>query len=445
MNNLDKIDHVVVLMLENRSFDSMLGWLYTDQRNVSPSGNPYDGLTGNESCPDGNGNSVAVSRIMPSTPNAYLMPGADPGEGYYATVDQLANGNQGFVTDFAYTLGWQSQDSGYYIVPGTEPDNIMGCYDPSSLPVLSALAKSYAVCDQWFASVPTETLPNRAFAGCATSQGHMDDKTHTFTAPSIFRLLGSAGVTWAIYGYDAKPLTASTFTDVANATSGTVGQFADFQSAAKTGKLASYVFLEPSWGSNGNSQHPNYDVALGEQLIKNVYEILRHSPCWNDTLLIVTYDEHGGCFDHVVPPSNATPPDTDTGEYGFDFTQFGVRVPAVLVSPLIKAGTVFRTDGVTDHTSVLKTLEQRYGLPALTARDSAAPSLAGVLALTEPRTDDVLAEVVPPASGEVLPDVASHLQQVEAELLSRAYPAGKSELPAENTGTAYASYIREAA
>src|SRR5207244_3726994 len=110
-----------------------------------------------------------------------------------------------------------------------------------------------------------------------------------------------------------------------------------------------------------------------------------------------TYDEHGGCYDHVAPPAGATPPDTgatppdnSAGEFGFDFTRFGVRVPTVLVSPLIPAGTVFRVpDGSVplDHTSILKTVEQRWNLPALTARDAAAPGVGDVLSLTTPRTD----------------------------------------------------------
>ena len=108
----------------------------------------------------------------------------------------------------------------------------MGCFTPEALPVLSGLAKGYAVCDHWFASVPTETLPNRAFACAVTSQGHMDDKTHTFTAPSIFGLLGSHGLSWAIHGYSAQPLTRSTFTDISQSAGGLIGLFADFHSVA---------------------------------------------------------------------------------------------------------------------------------------------------------------------------------------------------------------------
>src|ERR1051326_4380514 len=181
-NSRSAIEQVVVLMLENRSFDHMLGFLYAGSGNVSPSGQPFAGLTGTESNPDAAGHPVTVFKIEPGTPNAYYMPGADPGEGYMATNDQLSGSTgapspvtvpamQGFVKDFAYTLGWQSHSSGWTIVPGTTANDIMGCFTPEALPVLSALARGYAVCDHWYSSVPTETLPNRAFACAGTSQG----------------------------------------------------------------------------------------------------------------------------------------------------------------------------------------------------------------------------------------------------------------------------------
>jgi phospholipase C len=437
-NGLAAIANVVVLMLENRSFDHMLGYLYTSAGNVSPSGQPYDGLAGTESCPDASGNPVPVFQVTPSTANAYFMPGADPGEGYKATNSQYYGSTtgpassgqaatcQGFVSDFAYTIGWESSDTAgtWNIVPGTTAGDIMGCFTPQALPVLSALAQGYAVCDQWFASAPTETLPNRAFAGCGTSQGHMDDDTKTFTAPSIFGLLGGHGISWGIYGYAAEPLTANTFTDVAQAAGGTIGQFTDFRAAAAAGTLPSYSFLEPSWTSTGNSQHPNYDVALGEQLIHDVYEALRSGPKWGQTLFILTYDEHGGCFDHVSPPWGATPPDTTAGEFGFGFDRFGARVPALLISPLIAPGTVYRVPAGSvplDHTSILKTVEQRWSLPALTARDAAAPGFGDVLTLAEARTDDVLAGVTVPVSGSAGPSAGtlSHLEAIREQLIAR--------------------------
>ena len=441
------IEHVVVLMLENRSFDHMLGYLYADSGNVSPAGQPFEGLAGTESNPDDSGSPVGVYPITPDTPSAYFMPGADPGEGYKATNSQLwgtttapASGTAaamtGFVSDFAYTIKWETSEK-WSIVNGTTASWIMGCFAPQTLPVLSALAKGYAVCDHWFASAPTETLPNRAFALAGTSQGHLDDNTKTYTCPSIFGSLEAAGVSWRVFGYDAQPLTKADFPDISAADASHFGLFTDFQAAAAAGTLPAFTFLEPSWSSTGNSQHPNYDVALGEQLIHDVYEALRAGPGWPQTLFVLTYDEHGGCYDHVAPPWGATPPDSTAGEFSFDFTRFGVRVPTVLISPLIAPGTVYRAPaGGTplDHTSILKTVEQRWGLPALTARDAAAPAFGDVLTLATARTDDVLAGVTVPVSGGTSPAAGqlSHLEAIRDELISRALPAGAHPIPPAN-------------
>jgi phospholipase C len=441
---LASVQSVVVLMLENRSFDHMLGFLYSDSGNVSTSNQPFDGLAGSEWNPDSSDQHVTVSRITSATPNAYYMPGADPGEGYMATNDQLYGSNkgpaspgqaatgQGFVTNYAYSLTWETNMK-WAIEAGTVGSDIMGCFTPDALPVLSTLAQEYAVCDQWFASVPTETLPNRAFACAATSQGHMDDKTHTFSSPTIFGLLEAANLGWAVYGYDAEPLTKHTFTQITTADASHFGKFTDFQAAAAAGTLPPFTFLEPSWSSSGNNQHPPYDVALGEQLIHDVYETLRAGQGWPGTLLVITYDEHGGCYDHVPPPWGAVPPDNNTGEFGFGFDRFGVRVPTVLVSPLIAPGTVYRAPAggpPFDHTSTLKTVEQRWKLPALTARDAAAPGFGGVLTLTTPRpqSEDVLATVRVPQSQGPGPAVGtvSHLETVRNELISRQLPAGAS-------------------
>jgi len=168
-------------------------------------------------------------------------------------------------------------------------------------------------------------------------------------------------------------------------------------------------------------------VALGEQLIHDVYEALRSGPGWDQTLFIFTYDEHGGCYDHVSPPWGATPPDNAAGEFGFGFNWFGARVPTVLISPLIAPGTVYRVPAGSvplDHTSVLKTIEQRWSLPSLTARDAAAPGFGDVLTLTTPRTDDVLSGVTVPVSGRAGPAAGtlSHLEAIREELVARDRP-----------------------
>ncbi len=432
-SQLGRIDHVIQLMLENRSFDQMLGYLYADAGNQSPLGHPFDGLTGDEGNPDGTGRTVRVYPITPDAKHPYLMPGADPGEGFFNTNVQLfgtqhpAHGalasNNGFVINFKSAI--QADLARHFpdTLPGTVPAEVMGMYAPQTLPIMSALARGYAVCDRWFASVPTQTIPNRAFAACATSQGNLDNHVKVFTCPSIFGRLSNKGLDWAIYGYNGAPMTRLDFPDTINADPGHFGRYTEFAKRAAAGTLPAYTFLEPSFGASGNSQHPNYDVALGEQLLHDLYYTLRRSPAWAKTLLVITYDEHGGNYDHVAPPQNAAPPDDIAGEFdGFDFTRYGVRIPAILVSPLIAAGTVFRPgSGTLDHTCVLKTLALRFGLDALTRRDASAPDLAGVLSLHQARSDDPLHDVVVPVSAQRNPNqsIPTELEKIHAMKVAR--------------------------
>jgi phospholipase C len=441
-NQLPAIKHIVQLMMENRSFDQMLGFLYADNGNKSPTGQPFEGLTGNESNPDDAGREWKVFKIDGTMPHPYLMPGADPGEGFHNTNYQLFQtddpkpqttpANKGFVINFKAAIA--SDQANHYkdSLLGTEPQDVMGMYTPEMLPVMSALAKGFAVCDQWFSSAPTQTIPNRAFAAAATSQGHLDNHVKVFTCPSIFGRLTASKTDWAIYGYNRDPLTRLDYTDTQNADESHFGHFRDFQTRAAAGTLPAYTFLEPDFGSGGNSQHPNYDVSLGEQLMRDTYYAVRNGPGWNDTLLLITYDEHGGNYDHVPPPWGAVTPDASIGEWGFDFTRFGVRIPALLISPRIAAGTVFRAKrGTIDHTSVLKTIELRWKLDPLTARDKAAPDLGDVLTLATPRTDDPLKGVQIPVSS------ISHPNKSQPSVIDKIHASKVTHLPLRNVQGTY--------
>src|SRR5690242_14430384 len=184
-SQLSAIKHIVQLMLENRSFDQMLGFLYTANDNRSPAGDPYDGLTGDESNLDDAGRQVKVFKIDENAKHPYLMPGADPGEGFHNTNFQLfstddpqpgqVSTNDGFVINFKAAIASDQARHFKDTLPGTNPPEIMGMYSPEMLPIMSRLARGFAVCDRWFASVPTQTIPNRAFAGAGTSQGHLDN------------------------------------------------------------------------------------------------------------------------------------------------------------------------------------------------------------------------------------------------------------------------------
>ncbi|HEY3880699.1 MAG TPA: alkaline phosphatase family protein [Trebonia sp.] len=421
----------MLVMLENRSFDHMLGFLY-------PKSSAFDGLDGTESNADANGNQSTVFPVTPGMQNAYYYPLANPAEGYTATNDQLfssdtppASGeaaNDGFLTSFAREL----QHPAHPLDPkltGAVPSSMMGMYSAETLPVLSGLAKGFAVCDGWFASVPTQTFPNRAFAVAGTSLGYTDNSAHgtpTFNTPSVFGKLAAAGHTWKIYGFSGTPLTSHDFPDtLAPGPNGeVVTGFARFQADAAAGNLAAFSYIEPEWatyprktdpppvaqGDNEhnwhieNDQHPVSNLAVGEKLLYDIYQALRsNGPAWEKTLLIITYDEHGGNYDHVHPPTGAIPPDSIIGHSGFDFTRFGVRVPAVLVSPLIPAGTILRAPDDRppfDHTSVIATLRARFGVGALGRRDAAAPDVGSALTLATPRADDPLAGVEPPTAGD---------------------------------------------
>ena len=431
MAGLDSIDHVVLVMLENRSFDHLLGFLY-------PKSGDFEGLDGTESNADDSGNPVTVFPVTPGMQNAYYYPLANPAEGYPSTNHQLfssgnppASGvaaNDGFVTSFAYELAHPVHPLDPKLT-GAAASSIMGMYAAETLPVLSGLAKGFAVCDGWFASVPTQTFPNRAFAVAGTSLGHVDNRvygTPTFNTPSVFGRLADTGHTWKIYGFSGRPLTSNDFPDTY--TPGQNGEvvtgFSRFQADAASGSLAAFSYIEPEWATYPrqtdppdvtqaddehnfqveNDQHPVSNLAVGEKLLYDVYQALRsNGPAWEKTLLIITYDEHGGTYDHVHPPTGAIPPDGIIGASGFDFTRFGVRVPAVLVSPLIPEGTILRAPGdgpPFDHTSIIATLRARFGFQPLGRRDAAAPDVGSVLTLDTPRADDPLASVQPPTAAD---------------------------------------------
>jgi phospholipase C len=458
---LDSIDHVVLVMLENRSFDHMLGFLY-------PKSDNFDGLDGTESNPDANGNTATVFQITPGMQNAYYFPLANPAEGYQATNNQLfssdtppASGeaaNDGFVTSFAKELQHPAHPLDPKLV-GTVPASIMGMYDAEALPVLSGLAKGFAVCDRWFASVPTQTFPNRAFAVAGTSLGSTNNSAHgtpTFNTPSVFGKLAKAGQKWKIYGYSGEPLTSHDFPDTV--TPGLNGEvvsgFARFQSDAANGKLAGFSYIEPEWATYPrrhdppavaqaddehnfhieNDQHPVSNLAVGEKLLYDVYQALRsNGPAWEKTLLIITYDEHGGNYDHVHPPTGAIAPDEAIGPSGFDFTRFGVRVPAVLVSPLIPEGTILHApnDGRPpyDHTSIIATLRARFGIEALGKRDAAAPDVGSILTLQTPRTDDPLAAIQPPVAADPVLQAGSPPVGVAPSAFLEAKALAAADLP----------------
>ena len=403
---LPGIDHLIVVMLENRSLDNMLGALYdgTAPSLTLPSGSTpaFDGVRAGLSNPSNLSYfEGAPAQAIPVQVGAQssTVPDPDPEETFTNVSFQIFGPEsptpnprwpmQGFVVNYA-TTGAQ------------DVSQIMQCHSPAQVPVLSGLARHYAVSDAWFASVPSQTWANRAFVHAGTANGHVDNGDPPdpldWDMTTIFNVLDSIGVTWKIY-HDTTLVPSLTRTMFPKLWTGSLdshfGDLDDFRRDCAQGSLPSYAFLEPSFLIDPNDEHPPHDVNAGDAFVHAIWTAVSTSPVFAKTLLVITYDEHGGCYDHVLPPDGATPPDParDAGDQGFRFDRFGVRVPTVVVSPRIAAGTVFRSDTQTpyDHTSILATLRDWLGISESvmlpSRRIAAAPTLAQLLTLAEPRTD----------------------------------------------------------
>ncbi len=426
-NYMDKIKYFVVLVLENRAFDNVVGWLYADQSNRPKHNIPpfpekrepvYYGLVENQyynQFPND-----ATKHYVQKGADSYTIPDVDPNESYCYVNRQLfgllncANpGDQviptmgGFLSDYATTRSTQQQAL-----------QIMQTYRADQLPVLNGLAKAYAISDMWFSSVPSQTDCNRGFIGAGTSEGYTDNDyfEEWFDSTTIWNFLYDNQISWKIYHQDewlpfecyTKHLFKRLWDFVDD--SKWFPKVDQFYSDAANGSLPTFSFLEPAWYEgdlgNGNDYHPPGNVQPGEQFLAKVFKALwQNTSVWNETLLVVTFDEHGGCYDHMSPPWNATPPwgpppaTNSFLQHGFKFDRFGVRVPTLLISPRIQAQTVFRSEKgwpnspyvPYDHTSIIATLLKWQGFdPAragLGQRVANAPTFENVITLEKPRTD----------------------------------------------------------
>ncbi len=400
------IRHVVVLMLENRSFDCMLGMLY-------PNSEAFEGLIGTESNiwhkPDGNQQNIQVWKDPALTARTVTIPNPDPGEGFADIQMQIQGlGDDGKPQPGPATMGGFVDN--YMRQPPTDPVadqySVMHYFTPDQVPVISQLARAFGVSDRWHASAPCQTWPNRFFAHTGTANGYVNNSPTKlpFEMETVFDRLSAAKRDWRIYFHDIPQ--SATLSKLWWSALTHFRDFADnFARDAASGTLPAYSFIEPRYFPDlannhlPNDEHPPHNIAYGEALIAAVYNAVRGGPGWKQTLLVITYDEHGGCYDHVVPPK-ATPPGGPTPD-GYDFSGFGVRVPAVIVSPYVPPRSVIRPPGETpfDHTSIIATLRKLFGFAALTPRDAAAPDLLAALA-ARPDNDgpaSILAPAVPPA------------------------------------------------
>ena len=398
---IDSLRHIVVLMLENRSFDHMLGCLKKKHPNI-------DGLNGNESIPDSTGTMVSTQPLAEF--RGQLLP--DPHHDFASVDAQLFNGVRG--TDRIPTMDgfiriYQKQQQPD--VPSSH--RIMYTFSEdgaNNLPVLHTLATEFAVFNRWFASIPGPTLCNRAFAHYGSSFNNVGMSVFYNAAKfkSIYERLTAGGRTSKLFYFDANSSTLEVVNLLQNQQV-MFGTFPDFLNACDTDTLPDYSFIEPNYkdheSPDGNGQmlatdqHPDNDVRAGESFIADVYNRIRNNPAlWPKTALLVLYDEHGGIYDHVSPPTldpsrvdkefTAQPDATGTPE-PFHFDRLGVRVPAILISPWVQKGSVI--NDVFEHASIPATATEHL-LPGFdnahrSVREATANTFLRYMTLTTMRDD----------------------------------------------------------
>jgi phospholipase C len=419
---MENIEHVVVIMMENRSFDNLLGWLYDNQTAPPPLNIPaqtpttFDGLSANSNSNTLNGQTVFATHPPtawpPANNNPNLVPTPDPQEEFDHITAQLfgtATPATGAMPDMSGFL----QDYATTAAGSANAGQIMQGFGPKEANVINQLARSFAVSDRWFASVPAQTWPNRGFVHAGSSDGHINnDNYELYDIPTIFNVLESQGKSWGVF-HDTTLIPSLTLGQFL----GQLGTLQDhfyhydvFQQlcqASPTSPLAAqlpaYSFVEPRFTPElglfdidyPEDYHPPHNVCRGEQFLADVYQSVRNSPYRDKILLVIIFDEHGGCYDHEPPPSGAAVPQPSpvSRDGQFDFSRFGVRVPAIVVSSYVQPGTVFRAspnEPPYDHTSVLATLRDWLSLdsdpknPFLPSpRIQKAPTLDRVLILNE--------------------------------------------------------------
>jgi phospholipase C len=386
------IKHVFVLMLENRSFDHMFA---------------HSGISGIFAAIASDKNTFASQAIAFNDKAPNVMP-TDPHHEFSSVVEQLCGDgvtykkgklypkidNSGFAVSYARTYPAAPPPSAAMAAP-----IMAGLKTKTQAPALWTLAREFVLCDRWYSSMPGPTWPNRFFVHGASSAGleHSPKQLDLakwelfsgFRYPngSVFDALKSGN--WRLYQDRSGPLTGHIpqVAAIKGVRLKDVRNLAAFAKDLKGNYPWKYTFIEPAYGDiisgkyrNGTSQHPLDTVTGGDRLVASVYNALRASPLWDDSLLIITHDEHGGFYDHMAPDKAVPPgdnPGPDHNESGFDFATYGVRVPAVVVSPWVAKGKVDHT--IYDHSSVIATLSALFGFAPLTERDKHANTVLGLI------------------------------------------------------------------
>ncbi len=437
------MDHVVLVVFENRSFDNLLGQLY--EPNEVPN---FDGVLGKKLS-----NPIpawakhgADKKTVPfhSAVNMYA-PDPDPGEWYAHTNTQLYNvisknnkfkadnkikapwnapraniepNMDGFVTDYISTFTAEMGRQPTY----EEYAQIMSGYNPSQLPVISSIARGFGTFDHWYSEVPSQTFANRSFWTSATSSGLVKNSVDFIKqndGETIFERLDAHGKTWKIYVSDGSMVSLQALIHSARLRSKfatNVVPFSKFEEDVKNGTLPDFAFIEPNLAFRHNDYHPSISkiikngktvivdasvpVVGGEKFLGKIYEDIKNSHSskgsnYLNTALFIGFDEPGGTYDHVAPPKVVSPEcGHPAGQFGFTFERSGYRVPAIIVSPWISEKTVLNAEY--RHTSMIATLRKVWGLgEPLTMRDAHANTFEDIFTLDTPRLSDTWPEVHP--------------------------------------------------
>jgi phospholipase C len=332
------IDHVVLVMMENRSFDHLLGWV--PGADGKQAGLTYD---------DASGTPFATFPLAPDFQGCAFR---DPDHSYDGARVEWNGG----ACD-----GWLRANDRYSI----------GYYRQQDLPFFGKVAPAFTTCDRFYASIMAPTFPNRIYSLSGVTD-RLSNTEHRIELPTIFdRLVAKRVSAGYYYGNFSFMLLYQTHANLSH-------KHATFFKQCRTGKLPAFSYIDPNWtfhdsgpssGNEGNDDHPHADIRAGEYFLSQIYDAVTKSPAWPRTLLIVTFDEWGGFFDHVSPPAAA--------DVRPELQQRGFRIPCVLISPYARRGRV--AHDTYDHTSILKLLEWRFGLAPLAMRDAQAANLAAAL------------------------------------------------------------------
>eukprot|EP00300_Choanocystis_sp_HF-7_P040613 c7101_g1_i1.p1 GENE.c7101_g1_i1~~c7101_g1_i1.p1 ORF type:complete len:509 (+),score=98.51 c7101_g1_i1:30-1529(+) len=405
------IKHVVLLLFENRGFDHFFGFAGGQLPGIN-------GLTGHEF----NYNNVSD----PTKGQEFVKNGS----ALYVCNKPASNSFE-FAVEAFFAGKWNGSHPPYvpasmggFVQANKGKAEVMWQFSPKQLPIKMALAKEFGLFDSWYPSFPGPSTPNHLFLQTGTSAGctETDAPYHCqagqrFPQRTIYENLLAENLTWAYYYNDSAWNSFIEFFETPEGAAG-IRPYSEFYNRAAEGTLPTFSLVLPRQGRNAttgegsNDDHPCHDIALGEKLLKDTYEALRAGKGWNNTLLLVTYDDEGGWYDHKPVFTGAPAPDDESScPDDTDFTWLGARVPTLLISPWVSKGRVIHepsgpvgtpsrpaANSQYEHTSLLATLKNLFGLPNfLTRRDAWAASFHNELTEPEPRTDTPYHLPEPPA------------------------------------------------